>query len=1055
MTDTGKTLTKSVSLPLAAVGGIAIKSSIDFESAFAGVRKTVDATEEEFAALEQGIRNMAKELPASAEEIAGVTEAAGQLGIQKEALLEFTKVMIDLGEATNLTAEEAATQLARFANIVGMSQSEFDRLGSVIVDLGNNMATTEAEIVEMGMRLASAGSQIGLTEDQILALAAALSSVGLEAAGGGTAFSRVMIDMANAVAEPGEKLELLAQVAGVTAEEFARAFSETPAEAIQMFISGLNKMSQEGENVFAVLDNLEMSDIRVRDSLLRAAGASDVFSEALEIGSNAWKENTALTNEANQRYATTESQLKMLFNRLKDVAITLGDALAPALMAALDAMEPLFKMVENVANWFVSLDENTQKAIMTIGGIAVAIGPVLTIFGKLSSGIGGVINAFGKVSGAFTSAGNTMLSGIGSAGVWGLAIAGIVGAVTPIIKNWDSISEFFKNLWDKVTDVFSNAWNFIKDGISNMWNTITNFFQNGWNSIKSGVQTFSDNVSSAFSNVWDGVKNGVSNMWDTVSNAFQNSWDRVKGGVNNFANNVGSVFSKTWDGIKNGCSNMWDKITGVFKKGGKDSEEIVEGSNKNIQNSFQELSDEVVGHSIIPEMVQYISYWLERGAVEGETAIDTLRRFGIRALGDLKAQGVNSIESLSALGVASLDALYEMGARSLEDLKSFGIKNIQDLKKIGVTNFEELSKIGIKSLEDLNKIGIKTFDDLNKIGIKDLKDLNKIGIKSFDDLNKIGIKDLKDLNKVGVSSLQDLQKLGINSLKDLNKYGLTNIESLKNLGITNLQDLKVYGIQNLQELESLGITGLQNFAVLGGLSFEDLKNLGISDLQELSNVVQRETQRWQSFTDGTISGIRSSFESNFLDFLEGTKSFSEAFTGFMGGIGDAILENLVKVAGSALADSLRQFASWAVEIIAKTAPAIVALMQQFYATLLAFYAWSGPLAPALAAGTIAAGLAGLAALVGKVMANIVGLAEGGIVTKPTFAMIGEAGPEAVIPLSNRSFESGNETIININGPLSNIEYVEVINDADVEMISRKLAFENEKVIRALGRRYAW
>lgn len=469
MTDTGKTLTKSVSLPLAAVGGIAIKSSIDFESAFAGVRKTIDATEEEYAILEQGIRNMAKVLPASAEEIAGVAEAAGQLGIQKDAILTFTQTMINLGEATNLTADQAATQLARFANIVGMSQSEFDRLGSVIVDLGNNMATTEAEIVEMAMRLAAAGDQIGLTESEIMALAAALSSVGLEAAGGGTAFSRVMIDMANAVAQPGDQLNLLAEIAGVTAEEFATAFKETPAEAIQMFINGLNKMSQEGENVFSVLDELGMSDIRVRDSLLRAAGASDIFTEALQIGSQAWEENTALTNEANQRYATTESQLKILFNRLKDVAITVGDALAPALMAALDAMEPLFVMVENLANWFVSLDENTQRTIITIGGIAVAIGPVLTIFGKLTTGIGGVINAFGGVARAFTSAGSTMLSGIGSAGVWGLAIAGIVGAVTLIIKNWDEISEFFKNLWDKVTDIFSNAWNFIKDGISNMF----------------------------------------------------------------------------------------------------------------------------------------------------------------------------------------------------------------------------------------------------------------------------------------------------------------------------------------------------------------------------------------------------------------------------------------------------------------------------------------------------------------------------------------------------------------------------------------------------------
>lgn len=120
-----------------AVGlGGAVKVAASFESAFAGVRKTVDASEAEFQALKQGIRDMTKVLPASAEEIAGVAEAAGQLGIKKKNILEFTRTMIDLGEATNLTAEEAATSFARFANITKMPQDAFDKLGSVVVDLG-------------------------------------------------------------------------------------------------------------------------------------------------------------------------------------------------------------------------------------------------------------------------------------------------------------------------------------------------------------------------------------------------------------------------------------------------------------------------------------------------------------------------------------------------------------------------------------------------------------------------------------------------------------------------------------------------------------------------------------------------------------------------------------------------------------------------------------------------------------------------------------------------------------------------------------------------------
>src|SRR5690606_23239827 len=104
---------------------------------------------EQLASLRQGIRDMAMEIPASTTEISAVAEAAGQLGIQTESIESFTRTMIDLGEATNLSSDQAATEFARFANIVGMSQKDFDRLGSSVVALGNTMATTEAEISSM------------------------------------------------------------------------------------------------------------------------------------------------------------------------------------------------------------------------------------------------------------------------------------------------------------------------------------------------------------------------------------------------------------------------------------------------------------------------------------------------------------------------------------------------------------------------------------------------------------------------------------------------------------------------------------------------------------------------------------------------------------------------------------------------------------------------------------------------------------------------------------------------------------------------------------------
>lgn len=194
----------SVGEALAAAGiGVALKeiagffvdcaeASIDFESAMTGVAKTTDLSDEEFAAISSDIKEMSTEMPAAAEEIAGVAEAAGQLGIAKQDLLDFSEVMIDLGESTNLTSDEAASSLAKFANITGMAADSYSRLGATIVDLGNNFATTEADIVAMGTRLASSGSIIGLSEAEIMGVATALSSVGIEAEAGGSAISTLL-----------------------------------------------------------------------------------------------------------------------------------------------------------------------------------------------------------------------------------------------------------------------------------------------------------------------------------------------------------------------------------------------------------------------------------------------------------------------------------------------------------------------------------------------------------------------------------------------------------------------------------------------------------------------------------------------------------------------------------------------------------------------------------------------------------------------------------------------------------------------------------------------
>lgn len=327
-----------------------ISGFISFESAMAGVAKTTDMSDSELKAMGDSIKELTTQIPITAVELASVVEAAGQLGIAKENLLDFATAMSNLGVATNLTSTEAATMLAQFANITGMSANDFDRLGSTVVALGNNMATTERDIVELSQRLAAGGKLAGLTESQIMALSAAMASVGISAEAGGTAMTQTLTKLEKAVTNGGDSLEKIAELAGMTAEEFAAAWKGSPIKAIEAFITGLGNLENEGESATLVLEELGMSGIRQSNMLKSLGNAAGLLTSALEIADTAWSENAALATEAATRYATTESQITMLQNSFSNLKMAIGEQLAPAfkqlVSAGLDVTSALNSIVQ-------------------------------------------------------------------------------------------------------------------------------------------------------------------------------------------------------------------------------------------------------------------------------------------------------------------------------------------------------------------------------------------------------------------------------------------------------------------------------------------------------------------------------------------------------------------------------------------------------------------------------------------------------------------------------------------------------------------------------------
>lgn len=444
VSDFGGTLTKGVSAPLIASAGFALKAAIDYETAFAGVKKTVDGTPQQFDKLSASIREMAKEMPSSAVEIANVAEAAGQLGVPIGAIKDFSKTMINLGVSTNLSSEEAASSIAKIGNIMQVSGKDLGtwsaHFGSAVVDLGNHFATTERDIVEMTNRLAAGGKLAGLTTPDILGLATAMSSVGIEAEAGGTAMTQTLTGIGKAVSGVGkgakEKLEVIAQTAGMTAEQFSTAWKQKPAEALQQFIKGLQRAHDEGKNMDGILDELGMTGIRQGNMLKSLASASDKMGEAVSRSNSAWKENNALTNEASKRYETTESQLKIFKNQITDLAIEFGGPLLKAMNSGLQAAKPWVQKLADMAKAFSEMSESQQQNIIKWGLLAAGAGPALSILGKGIGVIGGITKGIGFLT-----------QGIGKVG-GGLSV---LGKTFQLFKQGSSLSSAFKTATSGIT----------------------------------------------------------------------------------------------------------------------------------------------------------------------------------------------------------------------------------------------------------------------------------------------------------------------------------------------------------------------------------------------------------------------------------------------------------------------------------------------------------------------------------------------------------------------------------------------------------------------------
>ena len=502
--------------------------------------------------------------------------------------------------------------------------------------------------------------------------------------------SKLMVEMQLATSQGGDYLQQFADVAGISAEEFSTAFTTDPISAIIKFTEGLGKIDAAGGSSIETLDNMGISEIRMRDALLRLANGSDILTDAVNTSNTAWEENTALQEEADKRYATTQSQLTLLKNKLMEVAISAGEELLPAVNDLVDDFEPLIENLSDAVKWFASLDDSTKEAALQFAGFVIVGAPVIKTLagitkaaGTLTSGIGGVVGGLGELIVKQKSAGKTASEL--SADIIG--VSGSLGGMTGSASAAGGAAALFTNPWVLGIGAVALAAAGIGWLVYQEMHAADNAHEEAIDQTKGKYEEW-------FTAVTDGAKAAVS------------SQEQIQGAVKD----TGSTYAETVEDIK--AQNLEiDKSVEAAWEGVNEYATVGMGDMYNtVVTHVAGIKDELEGLGLNEEQISDIEEsYNNYSKTIGNTMAYVIRTFseGKVMTADLASATITSNNAVKDEIVTSLTEIKDARQAELDNQITYGVITAEQYNKRSLENkshYEMLMQTTRSSTEAINAI---------------------------------------------------------------------------------------------------------------------------------------------------------------------------------------------------------------------------------------------------------------------------------------------------------------------------------------------------------------
>ena len=589
-----------VTAAVAGLGTAAVKTTADFDTSMSQVQATMGITKDAMSDLNgesvntvEALRDLAKQMGSetafSASECADAMNYLALAGYDTQEIYDTLPTVLNLAAAGGIDLASASDMVTDAMSALGMETSQAD---TMVDQMSKTASTTNTSVAQLGEAILTIGATAKTVKGGTAELNTALGILannGIKGAEGGTHLRNVIL----ALQSPTDKAAACMESLGVEvydSEGNMRSLNDIQGD-LNTSMDGMT--SAEKQNIISSIFN--KTDLAAVNSLLVSTGDSwDSLQQSIT------ESGGAAQQMADTQLDNLSGQITILKSALEGLAISFGEILMPKIRAAA-------KKIQEFVDKLNGMNDEQKETVVKIAAVVAAIGPMLILFGKVTSTVGTAMKGFSGLTKGIAKLGVKIAGSSGSITGLGSALGAVAGPVLAVVAVIGTLAAAFATLWktnDEFRENIIGTWNQIKETVSGFCQGIVDrlnslgfefesitevlsavwqgfcvllapVFEGVFNHIANTLSTVLDVIlgivdvfisvfQGDWSGAWEAVKGIFTTMWEGLVSWFENILNTLKGVADVVLGWFGTSWDEVWNSVSTTFTNIWNGITTFF-----------------------------------------------------------------------------------------------------------------------------------------------------------------------------------------------------------------------------------------------------------------------------------------------------------------------------------------------------------------------------------------------------------------------------------------------------------------------------------------------------------